>query len=101
MAALEPGCTYRRVAERWARSTGTITTTQVSSYHAILASVAAGDAIGVVPRSVFDLMDWPGKVGVYPLREVQTLLVCRAGARSAGVDILHQALLANPGAPKH
>lgn len=97
LAALEPGCTYRRVAETWTRPAGSITTTEVSSYHAILASVAAGDAIGVMPRSVFDLMDWPGAVRIHPLRAVQTLLVCRKGSRSQAVEILHQAMLANPG----
>ena len=100
LAALEPGCTYRRMAEKWTKSAGSITTTEVSSYHAILASVASGDAIGVVPRSVFDLMDW-GAVRIYPLRDVETLLVSRKDRRFPAVEILHQAMLANRGSYAH
>ncbi|MBZ7925642.1 LysR family transcriptional regulator [Ensifer adhaerens] len=97
LAALEPGCTYRRVAEQWARSSTTIATKEVSSYHAILASVAAGDAIGVVPRSVFELMDWPGAAQIHSLSEIQTLLVYRKEAPSPAIDILRRALLADAG----
>lgn len=97
LAALEPGCTYRRVAEQWARPSATIATKEVSSYHAMLASVAAGDAIGVVPRSVFELMDWPGDAQTHSLREIQTLLVYRKGACSTAIEILRRELLDDVG----
>ena len=98
LAALEPGCTYRRVAEQWARPSPTIATKEVSSYHAILASVAAGDAIGVVPRSVFELMDWPGEAQTHSLREIQTLLIYRRAANSPAIEILRRALHTDAGA---
>lgn len=97
LAALEPGCTYRRVAEQWARPSPTIATKEVSSYHAILASVAAGDAIGVVPRSVFELMDWPGEAQTHSLREIQTLLIYRREASSPAIEILRRALHTDAG----
>ncbi len=97
LAALEAGCTYRRVAEQWARPSPTIATKEVSSYHAILASVAAGDAIGVVPRSVFELMDWPGDARTHPLREIQTLLIYRREASSPAIEILRRALHTDAG----
>lgn len=97
LAALEPGCTYRRVAEQWARPSPTIATKEVSSYHVMLASVAAGDAIGVVPRSVFELMDWPGDTQTHSLREIQTLLIYPRGADSPAMETLRRALLADAG----
>lgn len=96
LMALEPGCTYRRLAEQWARQAGTITTKEVSSYHVILASVAAGDAIGVVPRTVFELMDWPGEARTHSLGQVQTLLVYRKEENTPAIDILRHALLDEP-----
>ncbi|WDZ81067.1 LysR family transcriptional regulator (plasmid) [Ensifer adhaerens] len=101
LAALEPGCTYRRVAEQWARPSPTIATKEVSSYHAILASVAAGDAIGVVPRSVFELMDWPGSPQTHSLGEIQTLLIYRRAASSPAIEILRHALLADAGSTEN
>lgn len=96
LAALEPGCTYRRVAEQWVRPAGTIAIKEVSSYHAILASVAAGDAIGVMPRSVFDLMDWPGDTRTHSLSEIETLLIHRKETRSPAIELLRRALLDHP-----
>lgn len=86
LAALEPGCTYRRLAERWVRGGTPLRTQEVGSYHAMLASVTAGNAIGVMPRSVLDLMQWPETVSTHPLCPVDTLLISRKDARSPLLD---------------
>jgi DNA-binding transcriptional LysR family regulator len=92
LAALEPGCTYRRIAEKWARREKPVRTLELSSYHAILASVATGNTIGVVPQSVLDLMQRPGGTKTHQLGLVDTLLVRRKDSRSmifhAFLDVL-------------
>ncbi len=66
LAGFARGCTYRQLAED---SLGTpLTVQEVGSYHAILACVAAGACVGVLPRSVLQLLGTP------PLRS----LPCRS-----------------------
>ncbi|KQV66383.1 LysR family transcriptional regulator [Rhizobium sp. Root1220] len=93
LAAMEPGCTYRRMAEEWARHAGALRTLELASYHAILASVVAGNAFGVMPRSVFDLLRWPTDVITHEIGPVETLLVRRRGDLSDCLDALHYALM--------
>ena len=57
LAGFARGCTYRQLAED---SLGTpLTVQEVGSYHAILACVAAGACVGVLPRSVLQLLGTP------------------------------------------
>ena len=86
LAALEPGCTYRRVAEDWARKSTSIRTLELGSYHAIVASVSAGNAIGVMPKSVLDMMTWPSGIRTHDLGPVETVLVRRKNERSLAHD---------------
>ena len=86
LAAFERGCSYRHIAQQWL---------ELGSYHAILACVAAGNCVGVVPRSVLELARTPPALHLHPLQSVDTLLVRRAGYRSAALDALQQALLVN------
>ncbi|MGF7209912.1 DNA-binding transcriptional LysR family regulator [Skermanella aerolata] len=92
LAALEPGCTYRRIAEKWARGGKPVRTLELNSYHAVLASVATGNSIGVMPQSVLDLMQRPDGTKTYQLGPVDTLLVRRKDSRSpifnAFLDVL-------------
>ncbi|WP_428413582.1 LysR family transcriptional regulator [Pararhizobium sp.] len=92
LAALEPGCTYRRIAEHWASQSSGLQTNELGSYHAILASVATGDAAGVMPRSVLDLMHWPTNVQTHQLGPVETLLICRKNDRPSAVDAFREVL---------
>ena len=94
LAALEPGCTYRRIAEDWARKSASLRTLELGSYHAILASVTAGNAIGVMPKSVLDLMHWPSEIRTHDLGQVETLLVRRKDDRSAAYDAFLNVLTA-------
>lgn len=75
LAALEPGCTYRNVAERWLGRGGYIRTSQMNSYHSILATVLGGNAIGVVPESVLNMLNWTSDVRTHEIACVETVLV--------------------------
>ncbi|XKM43169.1 LysR family transcriptional regulator (plasmid) [Rhizobium ruizarguesonis] len=97
LAALEPGCTYRRIAENWARKSSALPTSELGSYHAILASVATGNTAGVMPRSVLDLMHWPTPVQTYQLGPIETLLVYRRNDRPSAFNAFHEVLSATKG----
>ncbi|MDC9813624.1 LysR family transcriptional regulator [Rhizobium binxianense] len=97
IAALEPGCTYRRIAENWARKSNALPTSELGSYHAILASVATGNTAGVMPKSVLDLMHWPPPVQAYQLGPVETLLVYRKNDRPSAFNAFHEVLSAGKG----
>lgn len=92
LAALEPGCTYRRIAEHWARQSSGPDTREFGSYHAILASVATGEAAGVMPKSVLDLMHWPTNVETHQVGSVETLLVSRKDSRSSAFAAFREVL---------
>lgn len=91
LVALEPGCVYRRIAEDWARRGG-LRTIEVASYHAALASVVAGEAAGVMPRSVFELLSWPAPARVHSLGPVETLLIHRREEPPPALTAFREAL---------
>ncbi|WFU12431.1 LysR substrate-binding domain-containing protein (plasmid) [Rhizobium sp. CB3090] len=97
LAALEPGCTYRRIAESWARKSSGLRTTELGSYHAILASVATGSAAGVMPKSVLDLMHWPTSSPTHQLGSVDTILIYRRNDRPIAFKAFHEVLSAAKG----
>jgi DNA-binding transcriptional LysR family regulator len=70
------GCAYRRRLEQWLQSRRAVPgrVLEFASYHAILASAAAGVGISLVPRSVLD---------IYPQRDALT--VCRMPGQNARV----------------
>ncbi|HBN8933823.1 TPA: LysR family transcriptional regulator [Pseudomonas aeruginosa] len=83
LAGFARGCTYRQLAED---SLGTpLTVQEVGSYHAILACVAAGACVGVLPRSVLQLLGTP-PLRSLPLAEVNTWLVWREGYATAAFE---------------
>ncbi len=93
LAALEPGCTYRQIAERWIRGGASLPTVEMTSYHAILAQVIAGNAVGVMPRSVLDMLPWRAEVNVHRLGAVDTLLISRRQQRSDPLQAFEQIML--------
>jgi len=104
LATLEPGCTYRRLAEDWlarGRSAGDrpVKRLELGSYHAILACVSAGTSIGVVPRSVLELQRDPLDIRTHSLGCVDILLIRRRGYRSAAFDAFLQILQGVPVEP--
>jgi DNA-binding transcriptional LysR family regulator len=99
LAALEPGCTYRQIAEQWFRGGAGVPTVELTSYHAILAHVLAGNAAGVMPRSVLEMLPWNRDVTVHRLGIVDTLLISRREARSEPLQAFEQIVLMSSDRP--
>src|SRR3954469_797735 len=92
--AFANGCSYRRRLEAWLGQ-AKIHPAQVlefQSYHAILACVAAGTGIAVVPRSVLALASAKAELNVTPLptaiAQARTQLVWRSGHHSTPLEAL-------------
>lgn len=87
LAGFAQGCTYRQIAQSWLNSAGSpVRVQEVGSYHTILACVAAGACVGIVPRSLLELLREPPAVQCVPLLSVDTLLVWRNDYRSAAFE---------------
>ncbi len=98
LIAFGAGCTYRRCLEDWL-SRAKLAPDRVmefSSYHAIIACVAAGTGVAMVPWSVIRAVPAGDQVAVYPLpaevSDRRTLLVWRAGHRSNSLDAMRRQL---------
>jgi DNA-binding transcriptional LysR family regulator len=96
--AFTTGCSYRRRLEAWLGRSGIAPerVMEYGSYHAIVACVAAGSGIAVVPRSVIEAVRPQRQVEIYPLpanvATARTLLVWRQGHRSSALDALRAGL---------
>jgi DNA-binding transcriptional LysR family regulator len=92
--AFAAGCSYRRRLEAWLGRAGIAPerVMEYGSYHAIVACVAAGAGIAVVPKSVMRAVRPQGEVRVYPLPQdiarAKTQLVWRQGHASAALEAL-------------
>jgi DNA-binding transcriptional LysR family regulator len=101
LIAFPEGCAYRRVLQRWlgADSLATFRVLDLSSYHAIVACVAAGTGVALMPESVLDTMPH-ANVRKHPIPKAQsqitTPLVWRRGEISASVLALRSLLAALP-----
>lgn len=96
--AFATGCSYRRRLEAWLGRAG-VTAPRVmefGSYHAIVACVAAGAGIAIVPRSVIRLARAQESVATYRLpaavAKARTHLVWRRGHQSVALDALRKML---------
>lgn len=91
------GCAYRRRLKRWLGTESLVTyrVLDLSSYHAIVACVAAGAGIALVPESVIAVMPH-AKVTKHPIARAQadivTPLVWRRGELSPSVLALRSQL---------
>lgn len=101
LAGFARGCTYRRIAEDWLKGDNSAVkrpaTLEMGSYHAILACVAAGTHVAIMPRSVLALYAGALPVETLFVMRVETLLVRRGAYRSAGFDALLAALADSAG----
>lgn len=92
--AFTTGCAYRRRLEDWLARAKVVPdrVMEFSSYHAIVACVAAGAGIAIVPRSVIGAIAMKGEVAIYPLparvSAAKTFLVWRQGHRSTALDAM-------------
>jgi DNA-binding transcriptional LysR family regulator len=98
LLAFPTGCSYRRRLETWLARSNIIAerVMEYASYHAIVACVAAGGGIAIVPRSVLRACGAEAQLGVHPLpaafSRARTLLVWRRGHRSNALDALRAEL---------
>lgn len=81
LAAFPPGCTYRAMAED---TLGIAASTdwrvqEMHSYHTMIACVAAGACVTLLPASVLKLSDAPASLPTLSVGQADTLLVWRAG----------------------
>lgn len=96
--AFGAGCSYRRRLEEWLGSASVVPgqVMEFGSYHAIVACVAAGAGVAVVPRSVLQAVGREADVvvGKLPARtaRARTMLVWRAGHHSIALDALRKEL---------
>ncbi|MDB5802809.1 MAG: hypothetical protein JWN73_131 [Betaproteobacteria bacterium] len=95
LIAFPEGCAYRRVLQRWLgrQSLAGARVMDLSSYHAIVACVAAGAGIALVPEAVIDTMP-QAQVQRHPVArahsEIVTPLIWRAGEVSPPVLALRE-----------
>ena len=99
--AFPHGCAYRRVLERWL-GPGSLQRARVlelASYHAIVACVASGTGVAVMPESVLDALD-ATHVTRHPLprahAHVVTPLIWRRADTPPAVTALRQRLAETP-----
>jgi DNA-binding transcriptional LysR family regulator len=103
--AFASGCSYRRRLEAWLGRGGIAPgrVMEYGSYHAIVACVAAGSGIAVVPKSVMRAVRLEGEVRASPLPQdiaaAKTQLVWREGHRSAALEALKKMFSATSAAP--
>jgi len=103
--AFANGCSYRRRLETWLGAEGIQPdrVMEFQSYHAIVACVAAGSGIAVVPRSVLEMTRARDQVNVASLPAItakaKTQLVWRPSHHSLALEAL-KALLITPAALK-
>ena len=80
LAAFPQGCTYRGAAEQWLGiASGGWQIQEMSSYHAMIACVAAGASVSVLPASVLELSPAAATLSTVALGSMATCLVWREG----------------------
>ena len=92
--AFRPSCSYRIRFENWFRSTGVQPGTfmEIQSYHAMLACVASGAGLALLPESVLEQMPAKDRIKRHTLpaevRDAATWLVWRRDAFTPNVEAL-------------
>jgi DNA-binding transcriptional LysR family regulator len=98
LATFAKGCTYREIAVRllsqMSGSGESIQIQEVSSYHAMLACVASGSAMCVLPQSVLALMSLPESLTTLPVGTVITQFIWRQDFSSPALEKLLSVLQA-------
>jgi DNA-binding transcriptional LysR family regulator len=91
--------------ERWLgrKSLAAVRTLEFNSYHAIVACVASGTGVALLPESVLDVAR-TDEVALHPLpavlAEIVTPLIWRAGETSPSLVALQEIVEAERNAPK-
>ncbi|WP_413615949.1 LysR family transcriptional regulator [Halomonas cupida] len=81
LAAFRLGCTYRTIAEERLGivAGGEWKIQELGSYHAMVAAVAAGSCVTLLPRSVLELSRAPADLATLDLGSISTHLIWRSG----------------------
>ena len=93
--AFPRGCAYRRVLERWLgdKDLLSVRVLELGSYHAIVACVASGAGIAIVPESVLATVQ-SAMVAIHSLPKVlsnvSTPLIWRTGEQTPSVAALRE-----------
>lgn len=96
--AFKAGCAYRKRLENWFAESDLAPerVLELGSYHAILACVAAGTGVAIVPRSVLSLAPKLKSLSIHSLParlgKVQTMLIWRKNHDSAALRALIEVL---------
>ena len=96
--AFPTGCSYRRILEDWLGKSGVVPdrVLELGSYHAIVACVAAGSGIAIMPRAVLQAMRAENEITISTLpariAEAKTWLVWRKEHHSVALDALRAEL---------
>ena len=96
--AFGAGCSYRQCLEAWLSSSKVVAgrVLEFTSYHAIVACVAAGVGVALVPESVIKAVPAGAQVAIHrfagTITRPQTMLVSRADYHSAALDALRTSL---------
>jgi DNA-binding transcriptional LysR family regulator len=99
--AFPRGCAYRRVLERWLgdKDLASVRVLELGSYHAIVACVASGAGVAIVPHSVLATVQC-ALVAIHSLpkvlSEVSTPLIWRSGEHTAPVVALRELIRSMP-----
>lgn len=91
VAAFPNGCTYRLITERiLARgpAVAPLDVQEMGSYHGMLACVASGECVSLMPRSVIALMGKPKGMRELPITPIDTVLVWRQGYETPAFEAL-------------
>jgi DNA-binding transcriptional LysR family regulator len=92
--AFSTGCAYRRVLENWLYQAKVVPERilEFASYHTIVACVAAGTGVALVPRSVLHTLRAQGDVNICKvpssIAKAKAMLIWRRGWRSASLNAL-------------
>ncbi|MGH7603051.1 MAG: LysR substrate-binding domain-containing protein [Gemmatimonadaceae bacterium] len=96
--AFATGCSYRGRLERWLGSGNALPdrVLEFQSYHAIIACVAAGSGIAIVPRSVIETAAGGREIRITPLprdiAKARTQLIWRTGHCSVALEAMKKLL---------
>jgi len=98
LAVFPEGCSYRRVLEAWLNTGNPVgkpswRVMELSSYHTLLACVAAGSCFALCPKSILDRQRSPIDVRTRKIATIDTYLITRSRYRSHAYDALRLALL--------
>lgn len=99
--AFKPGCAYRRYLEQWLHQLNAKPRSiiEVGSYHAIIACVAAGSGIAIIPKYLLETLVTQADINVSALpaaiSKVATVLAYRKQYTSKKLDALLHCLEGN------